>query len=80
MVPGDVELNENLAQFIGDQGAEAFFRRRGGDQDPALLEAAQRRRDTQLMNAALADIQESIDELRYYRERFIGAAAVRGRP
>jgi len=29
-------------------------------------------------HTALADIQESIDELRYYRERFIGAAAVRG--
>jgi oligoribonuclease len=31
-------------------------------------------------HTALADIQESIDELRYYRERFIGAVAVRGQP
>jgi len=31
-------------------------------------------------HTALADIHESIDELRYYRERFIGAAAARGQP
>jgi predicted aminopeptidase len=59
-VPGDVELNENLAQFVGDQGAEDFFRRRGGEEDPALLEAARSREDARLVNAALADLRDDL--------------------
>jgi predicted aminopeptidase len=59
-VPGDVELNENLASFVGDRGAELFFRARGGEDDPALKQAQVRRREQTLFNEAMSDLREEL--------------------
>ncbi|RMG16804.1 MAG: hypothetical protein D6731_05300 [Planctomycetota bacterium] len=59
-IPGDVELNENMASFVGDRGAEAFFLARGGPQDPALLAAARRNEEQSLFNAALAELRDDL--------------------
>src|SRR5690606_3911333 len=71
-VDHDAELNENLAQFIGTKGAEAFFLARGGKGDPALVEARAAARDSERFNAAM-------DELRAELERIYAASGERAR-
>lgn len=71
-VDRDAELNENLAQFIGTKGAEAFFLERGGKDDPALVEARAAARDSERFNAAM-------DELRAELQRIYAASGERAR-
>lgn len=62
-VDGDAELNENLASFVGEQGAQDFFRARAGEADPGLAEAARRARDGALVNAALGGLRDELSRI-----------------
>jgi predicted aminopeptidase len=62
-VDGDVTLNENLAQFIGDRGAEAFFFARGGKDDPALVEARRQKRDTERFTSAVLELKDELSRV-----------------
>jgi predicted aminopeptidase len=59
-VDGDASLNENLASFVGDQGAADFFRARGGDADPALARARQAKADSRIFNAELLALRDEL--------------------
>lgn len=59
-IPGDVNLNENLATFVGEVGAREFFRARGGDEDPGLLQAARNREDSEVFNEAMNELREEL--------------------
>lgn len=65
-VESDADFNENLATFVGDQGAIDYFRARGGKDDPRLVQASDSRLDAELfahevgeLRARLAKVYES---------------------
>lgn len=62
-IDGDAEFNENLAQFIGVQGAKDFFLARGGPNDPALLEARRKDADDKVFNAAMTKLRGELSRL-----------------
>ncbi len=60
-VPGDVPLNEALATFVGQKGAEAFLVTRGGSApDPALAIYREDLRQEQLVRASLARLRADL--------------------
>jgi predicted aminopeptidase len=56
----DAEFNETLATFIGQEGAEAFFIARGGQDDPALVAAREGRRQKEIFNRELKTLKETL--------------------
>ncbi|MGE0713755.1 MAG: aminopeptidase [Planctomycetota bacterium] len=62
-IPGEVSLNENLATFVGREGARQFFEARGGPRDPALVEAEQRKADDEVFQAAMNDLHDELSRL-----------------
>lgn len=62
-VDQDAQLNENLAQFVGEKGAEAFFLARGGPDDPALVRARHEAEDSARFNAAMDELRDELERL-----------------
>jgi predicted aminopeptidase len=61
-VKGSVELNENLAEFIGEELTERFFESQ--DRKADLIVWAQRRRDRELFKEWLGELKSDLE--RYY--------------
>lgn len=59
-IDGDAVFNENLASFVGEQGARDFFRKRGGAADPGLKQSLDNERDATVFRAAMADLREQL--------------------
>lgn len=59
-VPGDADLNETLATFVGRQGALELFVARGGPDDPALAALRDDLADQALFRRAIDDLYERV--------------------
>ena len=59
-VSADADWNENLATFVGQEGARRFFLQRGGPDDPGLRALGRHLHDEALINAALRELQQEL--------------------
>jgi predicted aminopeptidase len=62
-VKGDVEFNENLASFIGDQGALRFLKQKYGPESPELREYLETRHDEQVYAEYILKSAKRLDSL-----------------
>jgi len=62
-IPDEVQLNENLASFVGEEGARLYFLEQGGPDDPRLKAAAQSARDSEVFNEAIGVLREELDRI-----------------
>lgn len=62
-IEGEVELNENLASFVGEEGARLFFTARGEAGRAALAEAERSSRDSAVFNEAIAALREELERI-----------------
>lgn len=59
-VSADADWNENLATFVGQEGARRFFLARGGPDDPDLQELGRSQHDQAIITAALRELQQEL--------------------
>lgn len=59
-VASDADFNETLATFVGRQGAQDYFRARGGPEDPGLLEARREAEDEARYSAAVRTLRDEL--------------------
>ena len=59
-VEADADWNENLAEFVGNEGARRFFLARGGPEDPGLRALERRLRDEARIHVALLGLQQEL--------------------
>lgn len=62
-IPDEVELNENLASFVGEEGARLYFLEQGGPDDPRLKAAAQSAKDSEVFNEAIGVLREELERI-----------------
>lgn len=62
-IPNEVQLNENLASFIGEEGARLYFLEQGGPDDPRLAVAAQSARDSEVFNEAMGVLRQELERI-----------------
>jgi predicted aminopeptidase len=65
-ISGEADFNERLAMFIGQKGAELFFKKRDGENSPAIAAMHNEQNDEKLfgefMSAELKDLDKWYDE------------------
>lgn len=59
-IDGDAAFNENLASFVGRQGAEDYFRARGGEDDPALARAREAKENSRIFNEEILALRDEL--------------------
>ena len=62
-IEGEVELNENLASFVGEEGARLFFTAQGEAGVPHLREAERSSRDSAVFNEGIAGLREALERI-----------------
>ncbi|MBL4844612.1 MAG: aminopeptidase [Planctomycetes bacterium] len=62
-IEDEVELNENLASFVGEEGARLYFLSKGGPDDPRLATAAQSAKDSAIFNLAMLGLAKELGRI-----------------
>ncbi|MEB3220933.1 MAG: aminopeptidase [Candidatus Sericytochromatia bacterium] len=62
-LPGQASFNEGFATFVGEEGAQAFFRARGGEGDPDLAVARAVRHDARLFTGFIEVLAQRLEAL-----------------